>query len=164
MTSEIFKELDKLTHYLKINEKDKVLGALKISENAHSNQLRKSGDPFIIHPLEVAKILTSIKLDGDSIVAGLLHDTVEDTDLSIEDINKKFGNQISQLVQGLTKISNFSLKAKNQKYGENYKKLILATTEDLRVILIKLADRLHNMRSIKFIKDLNKTKVLRLRL
>ena len=162
MTSEIFKELDKLTHYLKINEKDKVLGALKISENAHSNQLRKSGDPFIIHPLEVAKILTSIKLDGDSIVAGLLHDTVEDTDLSIEDINKKFGNQISQLVQGLTKISNFSLKAKNQKYGENYKKLILATTEDLRVILIKLADRLHNMRTIKFIKDLNKTRSIAL--
>ena len=156
MTSEIFKELDKLTHYLKINEKDKVLGALKISKNAYSNQLRKSGDPFIIHPLE-GKNTYFNKVDGDSIVAGLLHDTVEDTDLIIEDINKKFGNKISQLVQGLTKISNFSLKAKNQKYGENYKMLILATTEDLRVILIKLADRLHNMRTIKFIKDLNKS-------
>ncbi len=156
MIKEIFKELDKLTYYLKTQEKNKVHEALKFSENAHSDQLRKSGDPFIVHPLEVAKILTSIKLDGDSIVAGLLHDTVEDTNLSIEQINKIFGNQISELVQGLTKISKYSLKANNQKFGENYKKLILATTEDLRVILIKLADRLHNMRTIDFIKDLNK--------
>ena len=156
MISEIFTELDKLTHYLKANEKKKVLSALKLSESAHSNQLRKSGDPFIIHPLEVAKILTSIKLDGDSIVAGLLHDTVEDTNISIEEIDKKFGKQISELVQGLTKINKFALKVNNQKFGENYKKLILATTKDLRVILVKLADRLHNMRTIHFIKDQNK--------
>ena len=156
MLKEIYNELDKLTYYLKLEEKHKIQNALKISEDAHSNQLRKSGDPFIIHPLEVAKILTSIKLDGDSIAAGLLHDTVEDTDLSLKEINKKFGNQISQLVQGLTKINKFSLKANNQKFGENYKKLILATTEDLRVILVKLADRLHNMRTISFVKDENK--------
>ena len=124
-----------------------------MSENAHSNQLRKSGDPFIVHPLEVAKILTSIKLDSDSIAAGLLHDTIEDTNIGIEVIEKNFGKQISQLVQGLTKISKYSLKINKQKFGENYKKLILATTEDLRVILIKLADRLHNMRTLKFIKD-----------
>ncbi len=156
MIDEIFSELEKLTFYLKAEEKNKVLNALKLSENAHSDQLRKSGDPFIIHPLEVAKILTSIKLDGDSIAAGLLHDTVEDTNLSISDIDKKFGKQISQLVQGLTKISKYSLKVNNQKFGENYKKLILATTEDLRVILIKLADRLHNMRTLEFINDQNK--------
>tara|TARA_B100000575_G_scaffold287924_1_gene287055 strand:+ start:1884 stop:4007 length:2124 start_codon:yes stop_codon:yes gene_type:complete len=156
MIKEIFKELDKLTFYLKNSEKEKVHIALKLSENAHSNQLRKSGDPFIIHPLEVAKILTSIKLDGDSIAAGLLHDTVEDTDLSIDEINIKFGKQISDLVQGLTKISKFSLKAKNQKFGENYKKLILATTQDLRVILVKLADRLHNMRTLNYIKNNSK--------
>ena len=118
--------------------------------------LRKSGDPFITHPLEVAKILTSIKLDADSIVAGLLHDTLEDTNLNIEEINKNFGNQIVELVDGLTKINKYSLKVKNQKFGENYKKLILATTKDLRVILVKLADRLHNMRTIQFIKDENK--------
>ncbi len=156
MIKEIFKELDKLTYYLKTEEKNKVQNALKLSENAHSNQLRKSGDPFIIHPLEVAKILTSIKLDGDSITAGLLHDTVEDTNLSIEEINKIFGKQISELVQGLTKISKYSLKVNNQKFGENYKKLILATTKDLRVILVKLADRLHNMRTLNFIEDNNK--------
>ena len=156
MIKEIFHELDKLTFYLKSDEKNKVQDALKFSESVHSNQLRKSGDPFIIHPLEVAKILTSIKLDGDSIAAGLLHDTVEDTDLRITDIQKKFGKQISELVQGLTKISKYSLRVNNQKFGENYKKLILATTKDLRVILVKLADRLHNMRTLNFIEDQNK--------
>ena len=156
MTKEIHKELEIITSYLNTEEKDKVRQALKLSEEAHSNQLRNSGDPFITHPLEVAKILTSIKLDANSIVAGLLHDTLEDTNLNIEEINKNFGNEIVELVDGLTKINKYSLKVKNQKFGENYKKLILATTKDLRVILVKLADRLHNMRTIQFIKDENK--------
>ncbi len=156
MFKEILKEIELITSYLTTEEKDKVRHALKLSEEAHSNQLRKSGDPFITHPLEVAKILTSIKLDADSIVAGLLHDTLEDTNLNIEEIDKNFGNQIVELVDGLTKINKYSLKVKNQKFGENYKKLILATTKDLRVILVKLADRLHNMRTIQFIKDENK--------
>ncbi len=156
MINKIQKEIELITSYLTNEEKDKVRHALKLSEQAHSNQLRNSGDPFITHPLEVAKILTSIKLDADSIVAGLLHDTLEDTNLNIEEINKNFGNQIVELVDGLTKINKYSLKVKNQKFGENYKKLILATTKDLRVILVKLADRLHNMRTIQFIKDENK--------
>ena len=88
MSKEIHKELEFITSYLNKQEKDKVRNALILSEEAHSNQLRKSGDPFITHPLEVAKILTSIKLDADSIVAGLLHDTLEDTNLNIEEINK----------------------------------------------------------------------------
>jgi len=156
MSKEIHKEIETITSYLTKQEKYKVIDALRLSQEAHSNQLRKSGDPFITHPLEVAKILTSIKLDADSIVAGLLHDTLEDTNLNIEEINKKFGNEIVELVEGLTKINKYSLKVKNQKFGENYKKLILATTKDLRVILVKLADRLHNMRTIQFIKDENK--------
>ncbi len=156
MFKEIQKEIEFITSYLTAEEKDKVRHALKLSEEAHSNQLRKSGDPFITHPLEVAKILTSIKLDADSIVAGLLHDTLEDTNLNIEEIDKNFGNQIVELVDGLTKINKYSLKVNNQKFGENYKKLILATTKDLRVILVKLADRLHNMRTIQFIKDESK--------
>jgi len=156
MSKEIDKELELITSYLTTEEKNKVRHALKLSQEAHSNQLRRSGDPFITHPLEVAKILTSIKLDADSIVAGLLHDTLEDTNLNIEEINKNFGYQIVELVDGLTKINKYSLKINNQKFGENYKKLILATTQDLRVILVKLADRLHNMRTIQFIKDENK--------
>ncbi len=156
MSKEIHKEIEYITSYLTNQEKDKVIHALKLSEEAHSNQLRKSGDPFITHPLEVAKILTSIKLDADSIVAGLLHDTLEDTKLNIDEIHKNFGNHIVELVEGLTKINKYSLKVNNQKFGENYKKLILATTKDLRVILVKLADRLHNMRTIHFLKDENK--------
>ncbi len=156
MFSQIMNELNLVTSYLKSDEKIRVQKALRLSEKVHSDQLRKSGDPFITHPLEVAKLLTSIKLDGDSIVAGLLHDTIEDTNLNINEIQIQFGDQIADLVQGLTKINKYSLKIKNQKFGENYKKLILATTQDLRVILIKLADRLHNMRTIHFIKDRNK--------
>ncbi len=156
MYKEIHKELETITSYLSKEEKGKVKKALKLSEEAHSNQLRNSGDPFITHPLEVAKILTSIRLDADSIVAGLLHDTLEDTNLDIDKINKNFGTEIVELVKGLTKINKYSLRVKNQKFGENYKKLILATTKDLRVILVKLADRLHNMRTIQFIKDGNK--------
>ena len=103
MSQEIHKELESITSYLTKQEKYKVIDAFKLSQEAHSNQLRKSGDPFITHPLEVAKILTSIKLDADSIVAGLLHDTLEDTNLNIEEINKNFGNQIVELVDGLNK-------------------------------------------------------------
>ena len=126
-----FNELDSFITYLKNTEKNTILKALKFSDSAHKDQLRKSGDPFIIHPIEVAKILTSIKLDSDSIVAGLLHDTVEDTKYTINEIKQNFGNQISELVQGLTKISKYSLKANKQKLGENYRKLLLAATADL---------------------------------
>ena len=156
MIIEKFNELDSLVSYLKKSEKNIIIKALKFSEIAHKNQKRYSGDPFIVHPIEVAKILTSIKLDSDSIVAGLLHDTGEDTNYTITEIKNNFGNQISELVQGLTKISKYSLIANKQKLGENYRKLILAATEDLRVILIKLADRLHNMRTLEYIDNRNK--------
>ncbi|MBD1147931.1 bifunctional (p)ppGpp synthetase/guanosine-3',5'-bis(diphosphate) 3'-pyrophosphohydrolase [Pelagibacterales bacterium SAG-MED31] len=156
MIIEKIKELEKLIQYL--NERDKLVvsKAINFSNKAHEHQIRQSGDPFFTHPIEVAKILTSIKLDASSIAAGLLHDTVEDTDITNESIQNNFGEQISQLVQGLTKINKMSLKANKLKLGENYRKLLLAATEDLRVILVKLADRLHNMRTIEFIKDENK--------
>ena len=153
MITEQIRELEKLTTYFNETEKNIITKAINFSEIAHKDQLRKSGDPFITHPIEVAKILTSIKLDASAIAAGLLHDIIEDTDISINEISNSFGNQISELVQGLTKISKFSLKINRQKLGENYRKLILAASKDIRVILIKLADRLHNMRTIKFIKD-----------
>ncbi|MDC0192929.1 bifunctional (p)ppGpp synthetase/guanosine-3',5'-bis(diphosphate) 3'-pyrophosphohydrolase [Pelagibacteraceae bacterium] len=156
MIVEQIKELNNLTKYL--SDKDKIIisKAIKFSENAHKFQIRKSGDPFITHPIEVAKILTSINLDSFTIAAGLLHDTIEDTKVSINDINYSFGDQISEIVQGLTKISKFSLKVNKQKLGENYRKLILASSKDIRVILIKLADRLHNMRTIDYIIDYDK--------
>ena len=156
MILEKIKELEELVIYLNASDKSVVSKAINFSNKAHKNQTRQSGDPFVTHPIEVAKILTSIKLDASSIAAGLLHDTVEDTEITNESIQDIFGDQISQLVQGLTKINKFSLKANKLKLGENYRKLLLASTEDLRVILVKLADRLHNMRTIEFIKDENK--------
>ena len=156
MITEQIRELEKLTTYFNETEKNIIAKAINFSEIAHKDQLRKSGDPFITHPIEVAKILTSIKLDASAIAAGLLHDIIEDTDISINEISNSFGNQISELVQGLTKISKFSLKINRQKLGENYRKLILAASKDIRVILIKLADRLHNMRKINFIKHEDK--------
>ncbi len=153
MIKEQIRELEKLTTYLKDTDKKIIAKAINFSEKAHKDQLRKSGDPFITHPIEVAKILTSINLDASAIAAGLLHDTIEDTNISINEISNSFGEQISELVQGLTKISKFSLKINKQKLGENYRKLILASSKDLRVILIKLADRLHNMRTIGYFND-----------
>ena len=117
------------------------------------NNFENLEDPYYYHPIEVAKLLTEIKLDNSSIACGLLHDTVEDTAATIEEIKEKFGNEIASLVDGLTKINKFSLKINNLKFGENYRKLLLAATQDLRVILIKLADRLHNMRTLDYIKD-----------
>ena len=156
MINDQIRELEKLTNYLKKSEKKIVNSAINFSEQAHKDQIRKSGDPFITHPIEVAKILTSIKMDAFGIAAGLLHDTIEDTEISKSEITDIFGDQISELVQGLTKISKFSLMINKQKLGENYRKLILASSKDLRVILIKLADRLHNMRTINYIKDESK--------
>ena len=156
MIKDKIRELESLSSYLNHEEKKIIIKAINFSDLAHKDQTRHSGDPFITHPIEVAKILTSINLDASAIAAGLLHDTIEDTIVSINEITETFGSQISELVQGLTKISKFALKMNKQKLGENYRKLILASSKDLRVILIKLADRLHNMRTIKFIKDENK--------
>ena len=139
--------------YIPAKEIESIKQAIEFSSNAHNNQLRKSGEPYINHPIEVAKILAGIKLDSSSIVSGLLHDTIEDTDISILEIKKKFGDEVLSLVEGLTKINKFSLKVNNLKFGENYRKLLLASTKDLRVILIKLADRLHNMKTLNFIDD-----------
>ena len=157
MNALIINELiDKVRTYQKQQDINKILKAVEFSKNAHSKQYRKSGEPFYHHPIEVAKLLTEIKLDSSSIASGLLHDTVEDTSITIDDIKSNFGNEISTLVDGLTKINKLSLKQNNLKLGENYRKLLLATAQDLRVILIKLADRLHNMRTIDYLNDQDK--------
>lgn len=115
---------------------------------AHGAQKRASGDLFFSHPLEVAAILTDLKLDDATIVAAVLHDTVEDTDATLDEINKQFGPQIREIVDGLTKIKKLDLVSKQASQGENFRKLLLAITKDIRVLLVKLADRLHNMRTL----------------
>jgi GTP pyrophosphokinase len=117
---------------------------------AHGNQKRASGDLFFGHPLEVAAILTDLKLDEATIAAAVLHDTVEDTEATLEEINKTFGAQIGALVDGLTKIKRLDLVSKRAAQGENFRKLLLAIADDVRVLLVKLADRLHNMRTLQF--------------
>ena len=129
---------------------DKIKLALGFAEESHQGQYRKSGDDYIVHPVEVAKILMDMKMDTDTIVAGLLHDVVEDTLIPIADIKYNFGDTVATLVDGVTKLKALPNGTKNQ--AENIRKMILAMAENIRVILIKLADRLHNMRTLKFMK------------
>jgi GTP diphosphokinase / guanosine-3',5'-bis(diphosphate) 3'-diphosphatase len=121
------------------------------SMKAHGAQLRASGDPYFSHPVEVAGILAQMKLDSASIVTGLLHDTVEDTVATLDDIERVFGPEIGRLVDGVTKLSRIELQSDQTKQAENFRKLVLAMSEDIRVLLVKLADRLHNMQTLRFI-------------
>src|SRR6202049_2303028 len=118
---------------------------------AHGAQTRASGDPFFSHPLEVAAILTDLKLDDATIVAALLHDTIEDTEATRGEIDQIFGQEIGALVEGLTKLKRLELVSREAKQAENLRKLLLAIADDVRVVLIKLADRLHNMRTLEFV-------------
>ncbi|MEQ8390842.1 MAG: bifunctional (p)ppGpp synthetase/guanosine-3',5'-bis(diphosphate) 3'-pyrophosphohydrolase [Thalassospira sp.] len=117
----------------------------------HGSQKRASGDPYFSHPIEVAGILTNYKLDCDTIITALLHDTIEDTDATPEEITKLFGTNIMKLVDGVTKLTQIELKSADSKQAENFRKLLLAMSEDIRVLLVKLADRLHNMRTLHYI-------------
>src|SRR5258707_14749379 len=118
---------------------------------AHGKQFRASGDPYFAHPLEVAAILTDLKLDVATIVTALLHDTIEDTLVTFDDVRANFGDEIANLVDGVTKLSQLELFSERTKQAENFRKLMLAITSDIRVLLVKLADRLHNMRTLSFI-------------
>lgn len=124
--------------------------AYKYAEKAHEGQLRKSGEPFFIHPIAVSIIVAELEVDSDTIVSCLLHDTVEDTDVTFEDIEREFGLSIAQLVDGVTKLTKMHYETKQEIQVENLRKMFLAMAKDIRVILIKLVDRLHNMRTLKY--------------
>jgi guanosine-3',5'-bis(diphosphate) 3'-pyrophosphohydrolase len=132
--------------------------AYVFSMKAHGSQERASGDPYFSHPLQVAEILTRMKLDSASIITALLHDTVEDTDATLEQIEQLFGKEIARLVDGVTKLSRIELQSDNSKHAENFRKLVLAMSADIRVLLVKLADRLHNMQTLHYIRDPEKRK------
>ena len=139
--------------------KGKILDALDFATKWHSGIKRKSGEPYIIHPIAVAQILVDNQLDYSTIMAGLLHDVVEDTEITLEEIEKRFGKTVAKLVDGVTKIDKITLERENLTEDDSRKRLLLAMGDDIRVIFIKLADRLHNMRTIKFLKPDRQTAI-----
>tara|TARA_A100001011_G_scaffold31528_1_gene30496 strand:+ start:1868 stop:3613 length:1746 start_codon:yes stop_codon:yes gene_type:complete len=143
--------INKVKGYNKFLDPDRLDKAYNFAVKAHQNQKRASGDPYSVHPIEVANILTELKLDSATITTGLLHDTIEDTFATYETIKNEFGDEVADLVDGVTKISVFENTANANSKVENFRKLILATSKDIRVLLVKIADRLHNMRTIKAI-------------
>ena len=145
--------IDSITKYNPATNKDLINRAFVIADIAHQNQKRRSGDPYISHPLEVAKILTEYRLDDSTIITALLHDTIEDTKLTLKEVRSEFGEEIASLVDGLTKIGKLDLFTKEAEQAENFRKLILAMSNDVRVLIVKLADRLHNMRTINFLPE-----------
>ena len=148
--------IDQIKSYNKFLNSDSLSKAYNFAMEAHQNQKREEGVPYIIHPVAVAKILTELKLDSATITTGLLHDTIEDTKVTYESVKKEFGEEVANLVDGVTKISELENKASSDSKAENFRKLILATSKDIRVLLVKLADRLHNMRTINYVKDKKK--------
>lgn len=144
----LFQELMRNLAYMKGVNTDVVQRAYTFAAHCHRDQKRNSGEPYITHPLAVANILTSMRLDLSSIIAAVLHDTVEDTEATLEDIEREFGKDVRELVDGLTKISKIKFRSSQERMAENFRKMVLAMSHDLRVILIKLADRTHNMRTL----------------
>ena len=143
--------INKIKVYNNFIDVDKLKKAYEFAESAHATQKRHSGDPYISHPIAVANILAELRLDGPTITTALLHDTIEDTNITYQDVETKFGKEIADLVDGVTKLSKLENQGKEITLGENFRKLILATAKDIRVLLVKLADRLHNMRTISSI-------------
>lgn len=132
---------------------EKIIDAYYIAEDAHKDQKRSSGEPFIVHPVQVAHILMDLGLDADTVAAGLLHDVIEDTDVELDEIEDKFGHEIAMLVDGVTKLGRIEYKTKEEQQAESLRKMLLAMAKDIRVIIIKLADRLHNLRTLEYVDE-----------
>ncbi len=146
-TEEFIAKLESLNH--KYNS-PLVVKAFEIANNLHKGQLRKSGEPYIIHPIAVSFILANFGMDTETIVAGLMHDVVEDTPYTREQLVEDFGEEIALLVDGVTKLGNIKYDSKEELQAENFRKMFLAMSKDIRVLIIKLADRLHNMRTLEY--------------
>ena len=133
--------------------KDKIIAAYLFAQKAHDGQKRKSGEPYIVHPLSVAKILVEMGMDTDTVAAALLHDVVEDTEVELRELKSEFGNDVAILVDGVTKLGLLPLTTREEQQAENVRKMLLAMSQDIRVVIIKLADRLHNMRTIEYVSE-----------
>ncbi|HVI50295.1 MAG TPA: bifunctional (p)ppGpp synthetase/guanosine-3',5'-bis(diphosphate) 3'-pyrophosphohydrolase [Candidatus Sulfotelmatobacter sp.] len=151
-----FELVERVCSYDPAADEDALNRAYVYAMKMHGSQLRASGDPYFSHPIEVAGILTKFKLDCASIITALLHDTIEDTAATMADIDKMFGPDIARMVDGVTKLSRIELQSDHTKQAENFRKLVLAMSEDIRVLLVKLADRTHNMRTLHYIRNPDK--------
>ena len=145
--------MDYVHSYLGDDECDQIMKAFTLADKAHEGQFRASGEPYIMHPLAVAEILAHLQIDHITLIAALLHDVVEDTEYTKEDIEKLFGAEVEFLVDGVTKLNQFQYETKEDRQMENYRKMILAMAKDVRVVVIKLGDRLHNMRTLKHMRS-----------
>ena len=142
--------IEKIKAYAPNADIDKVVRAYNLAKEAHEGQFRKSGEPYIIHPVAVANILADMELDIDTICGGLLHDVVEDTDYEESDIEEMFGKDVAALVDGVTKLGKIKYMTKEESQASNLRKMFMAMAKDMRVMLIKLSDRLHNMRTLEY--------------
>jgi len=154
LNENVKKQFDNLVEKLKASNPSADIGritkAFEYAENAHCSQLRKDGTPFVTHPLAAAEVCVEMGLDEDSIIAALLHDCIEDTDVAYEDIKKLFGKSVADIVEGVTKLTRVQYTSKEEEQMENLRKMLMAMAKDIRVILIKIADRLHNMRTMEY--------------
>ena len=160
---ELFKELKELLISQQHSPEDiaQVEKAYKFAKKTHEGQFRVSGEPYIIHPVEVAKILAGLEVDTHTLIAAFLHDILEDTDTKPEVIKELFGEDVLTLVQGVTKLGKLQFKSKEERQAENFRRLFIAMANDIRVIFLKLADRLHNMRTLNFMEPAKQKKIAR---
>src|SRR5215213_3972011 len=145
--------LEKVRSYSPEADLELLRRAYVFSALEHKGQVRHSGEPYLVHPLEVADILADMKLDVVCVASGLLHDVVEDTLTTIERIDELFGQEVAHIVEGVTKISTIPFSTSEERQVENFRKMLLAMVDDIRVILVKLADRLHNMRTLQYLPE-----------
>ena len=151
----------KLNDYLNSKQVEQIYKAYEFANNAHSGQFRKSGDPYVSHPIAVANILSAFQMDEDSLSAAMLHDVIEDCGVPKRVLEKEFNKNVANLVDGVSKLDKLDITSRTEEHAENFQKMVLAMSKDIRVIVVKLADRLHNMRTLQYVEREKQLRIAR---